>query len=144
MSAAYLLNASGKLQSGLLTTYNQPSLGVPILQTAGAVNANLTGTFNCPADGVYIMQLYIRITGTSASVGTGSCGLTYTSQDGWGTTVIPVNSLIANPATGNVAFTQVLIGFIDAGTQTFTFSPSTGLNLGTTGEVSVRVLKALV
>ena len=140
MSAAALLNSSGQIAPDFLGPAANLALATPIVQSSGAVAAPLTGTFTCTQSGIYIMQLYILVGGTSAAVGTGSCTLTYTGNDGWGVQTIPVAQIVGG---GNI-LTQVLIGYIPAGVQTFTFTPTTGMNLGSIGEVAVRVVKGLV
>lgn len=140
MSVSQILTPSGVLVQDVLPIATIASvLAVPILQTGGAVAAPLTGTFNCPQTGLYYIQLYLAFAGAGAAIGTGSIGLTYTNSDGWGSMALPVAGLTTGGANN-----QLVIGNIPAGTQTFTFTPSTSMNLGATGELAIRVVKGVV
>lgn len=145
MSASQILNTSGRLIQDVLPVSQLPALASPVIsQIGGAVAAPLTGTFNCPETGNYIIQLYVVCSGSGASVGTGSFGFTYDytvggGDGGWGTGFYSATTLSVG-----AAYTQTFIGSVAAGSRTFQFSPSSGMNLGASGFVAVRVLKALV
>jgi len=136
MSYANLLGTDSKVVKSYLPVFTPSTV---ILQNGGAVSAPLTGTFVSPASSNNIIQLFLNFAGAGSAVGTGTATLTYTNSDDWGLITIPASAL-----TTDGPYTQVAIGGIPAGTQTFTFTPTTGMNLGATGEIAVRVGNGIV
>lgn len=113
------------------------------LPTIAAPVTTLTSLpFNCPESGNYFIQLYMRIA-NDGNVGTSPHNYFYTTSQGFGDNSVSPASLAAGPA-GGLPFVFTTIGFIGAGPNIFTFAPGAALDLGSGGELALRVIGRVV
>jgi hypothetical protein len=107
----------------------------------GAITAPITATVSLET-GYYIIQLFLKFGATSPSAGTTATqpnSLTSTGNDAWpNLSILPATI----PAAAGAASTYNGVGIIQGGSQTFTFTPCAGLNLGGSGsEIAFRLIK---
>lgn len=146
MSASALLNTvTGQILDQYLPALPIAvgSIGTPIFfqPPTPAPVPILTGTFNCPESGNYFIQLYMRIS-SDGNVGTSPSTYGYTTSDGFGDNSVTPATL-SLPGGLALPFVFTTIGFIGAGVQTFEFTPGTGLDVGTNGEIALRIVRRL-
>ena len=116
---------------------------VPVFSSTalGAVTAPLTAVVNMEA-GYYVLQLFMKFGATTPTAGTAATlpnVLSSTGNDAWPNLSILPASI---PATSGAASTYTAVGIFQAGNQTFTFTPCTGLNMGGAGsEIAARLIK---
>lgn len=144
MSASSLLNQNtGTILPQYLPVARIEPLGENVIfqQPVGAISAPLTGTIDIPIAGDYFVQLYIDVSSPLGSVGTsGNLLLTNSSGNGYNNIAVPFSSIPID-----ASFTQLALGFLPAGTVSFSLTLPTGFNGGSTSssEISVRVLQLI-